>query len=172
MTIKSETESFSQLMEHHNRNKFSCGIDSLDNYLKNQSKQDLKRRLSVTYVLNDDDQNIIGYYTLSSTSFLLEHLPEENRRKLPRYPSLPATLIGRLAVDKKYQGRGYGEILLMDALLNAQQVSKKTGVFAVVVEAINQVALKFYQKFGFIQLQDHDNKLFLPMKTIDQLILE
>lgn len=150
----------------HKKNTFSCGIASLDNYLHHQAGQDKKRQLSVTYLLYDHENNaIVGYYSLSSTSIESTDLPPAMTKKLPRYPLLPATLLGRLAVDHHYQHKGFGEILLIDALKRVSQLSESIASFAVIVEAINEKANHFYQKYGFLPLKL--NKLFLPMASLD-----
>lgn len=112
----------------HNRKSFFCGIPALDTYLKDRASQDLQRYIAVTYVLCDDE-SIAGFYSLSSTSIDTGILPEEVVRKLPKYPHVPATLIGRLAVDQRYQGQGLGEYLLMDALHRSYQQSHKCELF-------------------------------------------
>jgi len=154
----------------HNRQDFSCGQTMLDTYLRFQANQDIKRKLSACFVLNDKENNRIrGYYTLSNNSIALDLVPDKIRRKLPKsYSSLPTTLLGRLAVDKNYQGQGLGKILLVDALKRSHIISKSIGSFAVVVDPLDDVAKSFYDKFGFILLPD-SGKMFLPMKTIDQL---
>jgi predicted GNAT family N-acyltransferase len=158
------------LAKSHKRQSFSCGIASLDYYIQKRSRQDSGRHLSVTFVLNDQEKNrIAGYYTLSSTSITLEGLAHELAKKLPQYPLLPATLIGRLAVDSNYQKQGLGEVLLLDALHRTYQTSSEIASFAVVVDAIDDNAVKFYKKYGFMTFANRNNKLYLPMKTIAQM---
>ena len=106
----------SALAKQHDRIQFACGHDSLDQYLKKQASQDIKRKVAGVFVLTEQNDNVVkGYYTLSASSLLLNDLPRSTQKKLPRYPSLPATLIGRLAVDKTVQGQKIGEQLLIDA---------------------------------------------------------
>lgn len=109
---------------------------------------------------------VIGYYTLSAYTINSGDLPDTVGKKLPRYPNLPATLIGRLAVDEQYQGKGFGEELLVDALKRSLENTSEIGSVAVIVEAENERAVKFYQAYGFIQFPGTLNKLFLPMQTI------
>ncbi len=109
---------------------------------------------------------VIGYYTLSSYTINPGALPAGLAGKLPRYPNLPATLIGRLAVDQRYHRKGFGEELLLDALKRCFDNTSEIGSLAVVVEAENEQAIRFYQSYGFIQFPDHRNKLFLLMQTI------
>lgn len=158
------------LSKAHDRNSFSCGIESLDNYLHKQAGQDSRKKISVTYVLHDQNENkVAGYYTLSATAIELLALPENVRKKLPSYPCLPATLIGRLAIDETYRRRGLGELILIDAMKRAYRTSSEVASFAVVVDAINQSAKEFYKKYGFLDLSISRNRLFLPMSIISML---
>ena len=112
---------------------------------------------------------VIGYYTLSATSILFTDLPDETARKLPKYPNVPATLLGRLAIDSRYQGRGYGELLIIDALRRALQATTEVASYAVVVDAINERARSFYEHYEFCAYYDRKLRLSLPMKTIADL---
>ena len=160
--------SIGQLDKSHKREKFSCGVHLLDDYLHKQASQDMRRHIAVTYILNDDKENqVAGYYTLSSTTIQLADLPEKAIKKLPHYPLLPATLIGRLAVNNEYQHKGLGEILLLDALKTIFQVSQTVASYAAVVDAINDEAINFYKKYGFISLVA--SKLYLPMKIVAEI---
>jgi ribosomal protein S18 acetylase RimI-like enzyme len=96
---------------------------------------------------------------------LFESLPDKLRKHLPKYP-LPAMRIGRLAVDKELKGQGIGEFLLMDALALGARLFSEVGIFSIIVDAKNLSAVKFYQKYGFIQFQDRKDSLFLPIKTV------
>jgi predicted N-acetyltransferase YhbS len=107
----------SLLAASHNKPHFSCGNVMLDNYLHKQANQDIKRKLSACFIISDDDKEIKGYYTLSSSSIQRSKLPESVIKKLPpSYVDLPVTLLGRLAVDIKFKGQGIGKLLLLDAL--------------------------------------------------------
>lgn len=156
----------------HDRSAFCCGKDLLDNYITKQAKQDMKRRLSVVFVMtaNDNEKEVIGYYTLSNDGIHKKYVPEELSKKLPpSYESLPVTLLGRLAVDKKYQGNNLGETLLIDALKKCSDTSKtEMGSFAVIVDPLDKEAISFYEQYGFIHIPDR-GRMFLPIKTIDQL---
>lgn len=158
------------LDKNHNRKTFSCGIDSLDKYFHERASQDSRKRIAVTYILEDEDTNKVGYYTLSAATIELIALPEEIRKKLPSYPCIPATLIGRLAIDNSYKKRGLGEIMLVDALKSCYHASLKVASFAVVVDAINNSAEKFYKKYGFLNLTSNSPRLFLPMTVIGKLL--
>lgn len=151
----------------HNRHGFKCGIESLDNYLKRQAGQDIKRHISRVYVAvqQNNPKKIIGYYTLSSLSIELNQLPEKLSKKLPGYP-IPAALIGRLAVAKSNQGNGIGRVLLADAVKRTIAVSDEIAIYTIVVDAINEKAKTFYRQYGFKPLCDKPLRLFLPLKSI------
>jgi|SRR5690554_2795200 len=154
----------------HKKSDFSCGKEMLDTYIQKQANQDVKRKLSACFVINETETNLIkGYYTLSNNSVPSEFIPDQIRKKLPRaYESIPTTLLGRLAIDDRFQGQGIGKLILIDALKRSYEISKTIGSFAVVVDPIDQDAENFYNKYGFIKLPD-SGKMFLPMKTISQL---
>lgn len=157
----------SVLRNTHDKSAFSSGVQQLDRYLRQQASQDHRRNISVIYVLTKADSAIVtGYYTLSSTSINLNLLPNEMQTKLPRYPTLPSTLIGRLAVDEKYHGKKLGEKLLIDALKRSLKASKNIGSMAVIVDAKNDNAIQFYQSYGFIQFNEIPDKLFIQMAII------
>jgi predicted GNAT family N-acyltransferase len=154
----------------HNRNDFDCGNELLNNYLKTQAGQDVKRKLSACFVLIETETNAIkGFYTLSNNSIPLNSFPTTIIQKLPKsYTSIPTTLLGRLAINKKYQGQGIGKILLIDALKRSFQNAQIIGSFAVVVDPIDENAEAFYTKYDFIKLPD-SGKMFVAMKTLNDL---
>lgn len=157
------------LSSSHKKESFNCGKALLDNYLHKQAKQDVKRMLSACFVLSDDENNIKGYYTLSSSSVERNLLPEEIVKKLPpSYLDLPVILLGRLAISQNYQGQGIGETLLIDALKRSYSVSKEVGSMAVIVDPLDKDAVRFYEKYEFIALPD-SAKMFLPMATVAKL---
>ena len=157
-----------RLREDHNRADFSCGNASLDRYLKEQAGQDLRRGCATPFVLVSErgDTTVLGYYTLSSYGIDVGELPPDVVKKLPRYPLIPATLLGRLAVDRRFQAQGIGEFLLLDALHRALVQSSEIATAAVVVDAIDAGAVKFYQHFGFVRFPAIASRLFLPMKAV------
>ena len=158
------------LNSHHDRKSFSCGIEGLDRYLQQQAGQEARRHIAATFILIEINTNIIaGYYTLSSTGIDAGDLPEEMVKKLPRYPILPATLLGRLAVDKRYHGKRLGELLLIDALQRSLNLSNEIASMAVVVDAKNDQAINFYKRYSFIQFSQCQDKLFLSMATIKKI---
>ncbi|WP_181306550.1 GNAT family N-acetyltransferase [Rufibacter sp. XAAS-G3-1] len=154
----------------HRKAEFSCGKEILDGYLHRQASQDVKRKLTACFILEDRASGLIqGYYTLSNNSIPLSVVPAYLQQKLPKsYTFLPTTLLGRLAIDHRYQGQGTGKLLLVDALQRSYEISKTIGSFAVVVDPLDQEAENFYLKYGFIKLPD-SGKMFLAMQTIKSL---
>jgi len=152
----------------HDRTSFQCGVEALDSYFKKQAKQDIKRRISRVFVATkpDNPKVVIGYYTLSTLSIELNHLPEKLARKLPKHP-VPAALIGRLAISNTAQGQGVGELLLADAIKRTLAVSNQIAIYTMVVDAINDNAKGFYEQFGFTRLSDDSPRLFLPLESIN-----
>ena len=158
------------LNKKHNRKDFDCGKELLNDYLKTQAGQDVKRKLSVCFVLTDSETKVIqGYYTLSNSSIPLSSFSEQIKKKLPKsYKSIPTTLLGRLATDKKYQGNGIGKILLIDALKRSYGISNEIGSFGIIVDPIDDEAKDFYQKYDFIELPD-SKKMFIATQTLKEL---
>jgi GNAT superfamily N-acetyltransferase len=155
------------LSSKHDRSTFDCGEPSLNTYLRQYAKQNDEKGLGRTYVaVTPGETRIEGYYTISTGAVTFEQVPE----KLPRYP-IPVVHLGRLAVDLQTQGKGLGEILLIDALKRAGQASKQLGIYAVEVHALNERARSFYLKYGFTPLLDDELHLYLPMRTILRLRL-
>ncbi len=158
----------------HNRAAFSCGQESLDRYLKERANQEVKKQVAAVYVLTSDGKTIAGYYTLSQYSVEAGEIPSDlmHDLHLPRYDRLPASLLGRLARGKELKGQGIGELLLVDGLKRALELSKHIASLAVVVDAIDENARQFYQRYGFIDVPGHPNRLFIPMQTVAQLFPE
>jgi GNAT superfamily N-acetyltransferase len=152
-----------------NKKDFRCGKEMLDNYLHPQASQNVKRKLCVVFAMFEDT-TIKGYYTLSNVSIPAELMPEAVKKKMPRsYEALPVTLLGRLAIDVKFKGQGLGGIILLDALKRSFDIaSKSLGSIGVIVDPLDDDAIEFYEKFGFILLPD-SGKMFLPMADIAQL---
>ena len=151
------------LAASHDRAAFNCESKPLNTYFHQQVTQDTRRRVTACFVAVGVEQRIAGYYTLASTSMRLSDLPAETGRKLPRYPSVPAVRMGRLAVDRDFAGHGLGGALLADAL--SRVLASEIAAFALVVDAKDQAAKSFYQHHGFIALLDQPLTLFLPMAT-------
>jgi GNAT superfamily N-acetyltransferase len=159
------------LHSSHDRDSFSCGNTTLDRYLKEQASQDLRRGCATPFVLSPGVNQIaiLGYYTLSSYGIDTGELPSGVAQKLPRYPLIPATLLGRLAVDERHQRQGIGEYLLMDALRRSLTQSVQIAAAAVVVEAIDERAAQFYRHFGFTPFPSITGRLFILTKTVKAL---
>lgn len=135
--------------------------------------QDRKGYITAPFVLcSEDSFKVLGFYTLTAMSVELCSLPEETVRKLSRYPEIPATRIGRLAVDHSWRGMRLGEYLLLDALNKNWQQSYKIGAVGVIVDANNDEARQFYEKHDFKAFPDHPNRLFLPMNIVKKIFQE
>lgn len=156
----------------HDRAAFSCGNDELDSYLQKQAGQDLKKRAAVPFVITPDHKTIAGFYTLSQYALDLGEVPAEVAKRLAKYPTVSATLLGRLTVSTAFRGRGLGERLLMDAFHRSLQSSKQAASTGVVVDAKDASAEEFYKKYGFIDLPRVTRRLFLPMGTVEALFGE
>ncbi len=157
------------LNPHHDRASFSCGEPSLDHYLRRQASQDARRRVARVFVApGDPTERVAGYYTLSAASFEKDNLPAEIARRLPHYP-VPAAVIGRLAVDLRSQGKGLGEFLLLDAIHRVVRAGDTLGVYAVVVDALHDRASAFYERYGFAPFPSRSLRLYLPLRTFEQL---
>ena len=160
------------LEKKHEKSSFDCGYVLLDDYIKKQARQDVNKDLSACFVLVDEENIVKGYYTLSANSIRREDFPEAMQKKMPpSYINLPATLLGRLAIDNSIKGQRYGELLLLDALNRSLKTLASIGSLAVIVDPIDEKAQRFYSKYGFILLPT-SGKMFLPMKTIKDLILQ
>lgn len=148
----------------HDRLAFESGSGPLDRYFREQVTQDIRRRVAACFVALTDEERIVGFYTLAATSLLLGDLPANLQKKLPRYPSVPAVRLGRLAVDQTFKGQGLGGALLADALDLAAR--SEIAAYTMLVDAKDESAAAFYQHHGFIPLQDSPFSLFLPLATV------
>ena len=162
-----EALSVEALSARHDRSAFESGVEPLDRYFRAQAGQEARKNMAAPFVLILPDGAVAGYYTLSSTAIRLSELPDSLARRLPRYPLAPATLLGRLAVDRRHQGKGYGRYLLADALHRA--VRSEIASFAVIVEAKDDSARRFYERESFLPFPDQPMKLFRPMADLEQL---
>jgi GNAT superfamily N-acetyltransferase len=152
----------------HDRSAFSCGVPELDEYLRERASQDAKRKVAAPFVMINQERRIFGYYTLSAYSVRLAELPPDLSKKLPKYPLIPATLLGRLAVSRDCQGQKLGSLLLMDALHRSWRNSSQIASVGVVAEAINEAAKQFYLHHEFVPVLEHPRKLFIAMTTIQK----
>lgn len=158
------------LAGHHDRSRFDSGSEPLDRYLRQQASQDLRRRVARVFVaVPGGSHEIAGFYTLSAGSIERATLPPETARRLPHYP-VPVALIGRLAVDRRWSGQGLGSALLADACGRVVRASAALAVYAVVVDAGDARAQRFYQHFGFIRLPDSERRMFYPLAAIERMI--
>jgi GNAT superfamily N-acetyltransferase len=160
------------LGSHHDRADFTCGVESLDRYLRTQAGQDVRRKANSVFVLVDPQRpkTILGYYTLCATALAPGDVPIAARKHVPRYPLVSATLIGRLAVATALQGQGFGALLLADGVQRAYASASSVGSSMLVVDAISEQAASFYAANGFVRLPD-SLRLVLPMATIGGLIM-
>jgi GNAT superfamily N-acetyltransferase len=151
----------------HERGEFACGKVPLDNFLHSLVSQYEKRRLGRTYVVvRPGEKRILGYYTLASGAISFETLPQPAAKKLPRHP-VPVILLARLALDQSVQGQGLGGFLMADALRRCLSLAEQLGVYAVEVDAIDGQAKAFYERYGFVALEDNPLHLFLPISTVE-----
>jgi GNAT superfamily N-acetyltransferase len=161
--------SIEPLGEKHTRAAFSCGVEALDSYLRRQAGQDARKRAAVPFVATTDGHAIAGYYTLSQHAIALELIPDDIAKKLPKYPMVPVTLLGRLAVGREFRGQGVGAALLVDALCRSLATSEQVASAGVIADAKDEGAAGFYKKYGFVELPKAERRHFLPMGTIDQM---
>ena len=167
--MKSPSAEFSvEALGEHDRASFSCGVQELDQYLHHQAGQDARRKVAAPFVMVDKKGTILGYYTLSSYGIRLAELPSDIVKKLPKYPLIPATLLGRLDISREHQGEKLGRLLLMDALYRSWKNAAEVASIGVVAEAYDESARAFYLHHEFIPLVEHSKKLFIAMKTIEK----
>ena len=159
------------LSPHHDRAVFSCGNASLDDFIRTKARKEQELGFSAVFiaVVKPLDHTIYGYYSLSSHSVTVQGIPPEARKRFPRYPAVPTTLLGRLASNAAFRGQRVGEFLLLDALKRAQLSSENVGSYAVVVDAIDNAAVSFYSKYGFRPTEERPDRLFMPIASIRRL---
>lgn len=147
---------------------FSSGRIELDEYLKRYAKGNHLKGFGKTFVYKSY-LSVSGFYTISMGSIEFNSLPEQIKKGLPKYPT-PIAKIGRLAVDQSHQGKGIGKLLLVDAFYRIFEASQLVAAYAIVVDAKDEKAQAFYTHFGFMQSRDNPLTLFLPLKTIEQIV--
>ncbi len=150
------------------RKRFTSGTVALDQYFQQQVAQDIRRRVTACFVALTAEDRVAGYYTLATASLLLTDLPAELAKKLPRYPSLPTVRMGRLAIDQDFKAQGLGGSLLADAL--DRSIRSEITAYAMVVDAKDDIATRFYLHHGFISLPDAPQTLFLPLATAQKIL--
>lgn len=151
----------------HDRKSFDCGVEALNLYLQRVANQDQKRSLTKVYVLADETR-IIVYYTISAHSVVRDNLPDTI--KLASYKDIPFLLLGRLAVDKGFQGQGYGDALIFHAFKTTLSAAEKIGILGLIVDAKNEKATSYYEGFGFKHLMGSESRLVLPLSIMEDLM--
>lgn len=158
-----------ELSADHDRSAFSCGHETLDNFLKRFAGQNQKTGVSRTFVaVRPGEKTAVGYYSISAGAVAFPDIPEEKRKRLPKYP-VPVAHLGRLAVDRTVQKQGLGEFLLIDALARILDAAETIGIHAIEVVAIDTTAKQFYLKYGFVELLDDPLHLYISIKTVRKL---
>ena len=161
---------FDTLGANHDRTAFGSGDDALDRYFQTQVTQDIRRRITNCFVVVEvATGHVAAYYTLSAASIPLVDLPPDEARRLPRYPTLPAVRIGRLAVDRRFQRRGLGELMLMNAV--HRTIQDAAAAFTLLVDAKNDLVAGFYRRYGFRPIAGKPRTLFLPLATAQRTLL-
>lgn len=156
--------------KQHNRSAFDCGNEALNQFLQHHARQSHEKGGAKTYLaVNNNDQKILGFYTLSPASIGYKRTPSVIRRGLARY-EVPVFRLGRLAVDISVQGEGLGGQLLLAAGRRCLLVAAQTGGVALLINAKNERIAKWYASFGAISLLDAPLTLLLPFKTIHAVL--
>ncbi|MCK9365250.1 MAG: GNAT family N-acetyltransferase [Syntrophales bacterium] len=155
------------LARHHDRSGFDCGVPELNSFLKATARQHADKGISRTFVLSDQENPaaILGYFTLTLCEVRTKHLPTAYAKKYPQH-ELPAVRLARLAVSKKYQRMGYGGLLLSEAIHRTVLIAEQAGMTGLFVDAKDERAHKFYEKYGFVALPGYAMQLFLPLETL------
>jgi GNAT superfamily N-acetyltransferase len=151
------------LADHHDFGQFTCDVPSLDNWLKKRARSNERSRASRTYVLCND-KRVIGYHALASGFLAVKLAPGRIKRNMP--DPIPVMVLGRLAIDKAYQGRKLGDALLRDAILRILQAAEIAGIKAILVHAISEEAKKFYLDRSFILSPADPMTLILPLESL------
>jgi GNAT superfamily N-acetyltransferase len=158
------------LAKEHERDHFSCGQASLDDFLKKFAKQYAKRKLGTTYVaMPRGTKHVVGYFTLAPSHFEFAHAPAALLKGLPKHP-VPTLLLARLAVDLTEQGQGLGKFLLLSAFEDCLHVAQEVAFRAIEVEALDESAAAFYRKFGFLPFPTNPHHLAIPLETVEALL--
>lgn len=155
------------LARHQDRTRFDCGVPELNSFLKATARQHGDKGISRTFVLSDQEkpETILGYFTLTLCEVRTEYLPATYAKKYPQH-GLPAARLARLAVSRKYQRKGYGGLLLAEAIHRTILIAEQAGLIGLFVDAKDERAHKFYERYGFVSLPGHVLQLFLPLETL------
>jgi ribosomal protein S18 acetylase RimI-like enzyme len=136
--------------QNHDRAAFSCGVDRLDNFLKNTAARQADEDFTKVYVvLGSPSNRVLGYYSISAHVIDVRTLPEKDRKRMPRYPAIPAIYISMIAVDTTVQNRGLGTFLMADAFKRCASVADQIGTHFIVLDALNENAARMYRRQGF-----------------------
>ena len=155
----------------YKRDKFDCGKEPLNNYIQKNATKDVKTGACTCFIIKNDDEEVIGYYTLSTESIPIEDAPVQFQKKI-KYSYVPVILLGRLAIDKKHFGKGLGKLLLVNSLRRSLDVATNhIRAVAVIVDPIDEVAKQYYLRYGFTLLPD-SGRMFMSMKTIESAFSE
>ena len=148
----------------HDRAAFQCGVSALDDYLHKYAAQQNSKGISTVFVFVDDmaPSNILGFYTLSAAQIDVQQLSDTERKKLPRYP-IPCFRMGRLARAIESREAGLGEILIGCAVDRCLYARSLVGAYALLVDAKNEKAKLFYERYGFSPCVDAPMTLYLPL---------
>ena len=157
------------IQRKHKVKHFDCGEQSLNDYIRRYAFRNDQNNISKTFVLADNNNHVVGYYSVCAASVEFSELPEDLSGRLPRYP-IPAALIARLAVDAAAQGNDFGARLLIDALRRIAQTSEELGIKIVIVDVLNEKARTFYERYGFQSFPGEALKLFLSIETIIEAV--
>ncbi len=151
----------------HDRQAFDCGRPALNDWLQQVARQHQDKGLSKTFVAirEPSPERICGFYALTLAELDSSQLAKPLRKKLPR--RIPGVRLGRLAVDQAYQGKGLGELLLVDALTRSRRVTTEAGGIGLFVDAIDETAAAYYRRFGFAAAPDNPLLLFLPVRALE-----
>ncbi len=153
-------------LARHDRTAFTSGSELLDRYLRERAGQDMRRRVASCFVAVDEAGAIAGFYTIAASSLVLDLLPADEAKRLPRYPVIPAVLLGRLAIAKAHQGKRLGAALVADALLRGART--EVMAYAMIVDAHDEPAARFYEHLGFARLGGVGPRLIRALSTADK----
>lgn len=171
MKINWQIVEFSSHKEKINRNNFDCGIEPLNDFIKTKASQYEKNHYTKIYLAIEKEKQLFGgYYSLSANSVILSNFPDKTSKSLPKHTNVPVALLGKLAVNKIFQGQKLGSFLLIDAMIRIIKISSKIGFYAVEVDAIDDVAKNFYMHFGFESLLDDKKHMYITIKKLKKLI--
>jgi predicted GNAT family N-acyltransferase len=149
------------------RKAFNCGDSTLNDYIQKYARKQSQGNVSQTHILFDFiNKKIISYYSVSAQSVKKESLL--SKLGFP-VKEIPGMLIGRLAVDITFRGKGYGGYTLIEALKKIRSISRDFGIKIVIVDALNATAVSFYKGYGFIEFDDNPMRLFLAVDSVDAL---